>query len=182
MFAAAAPGAELLVPAAGGWRLEVFHPPHDRADASIDQRHHMVRFLPGEVPALETVVHVIPGFIDRGLRIRQESQDLGRVETRMPLRDVARTPARRVADLRDKLEVVSHVRLASQTQDLSTDVDGEAITMQLGVTLDGRHACRHVHQECHVFCRGFPPVSSKSTRFHQHPTSASMAETASREP
>jgi hypothetical protein len=103
----------------------------DCSERSPDQRHDVHRLLRREVLALLPIAHVVFRFIERRLCIRKELKDLGRIESRVPFRNVPRPTAGRIANLSAELEVLPDVRVAREPEHLSSDFHGKLVTIQI---------------------------------------------------
>src|SRR4051794_28242082 len=121
----------LLIESPRSRRFKVSPPSVDCSERSPDQRHDVQRLLRREVLALLPIAHVVFRFIERRLCIRKELKDLGRIESRVPFRNVPRPTAGGIANLSAELEILPDVRVAREPEHLSSDFHGKLVTIQI---------------------------------------------------
>src|SRR3954451_10832061 len=121
----------LLIESPRSRRFKVSPPSVDCSERAPHQRHAVHRLLRREVLALLPIAHVVFRFIERRLCIRKELKDLGRIESRVPFRNVPRPTAGGIANLSAELEILPDVRVAREPEHLSSDFHGKLVTIQI---------------------------------------------------
>jgi hypothetical protein len=111
-------------------------PSVDCSESSPDQRKDVLRLFLREIVALLAIDHVILGFIERRLCIREELKYLSRIEARVPFCNVPRPTAGGITNLGGELEILPDGHATSEPKHLPSDVHRKLVAIQIFKPLD----------------------------------------------